>query len=831
MDQPKIIPHKEPQELLPFERLLAEISTFFINLPAHQIGNEIVAAQKRICELLDIDRSALLLTAQDDPRILLLTHVHQPPGSLPPPDRLNATDFYPWTVPKILSGETVAISKMTELPAEAYRDRESFDLFGTKSAVYIPLSVGKGPVFGVLGFVATRREREWPKRVVQQFQLVAQIFANALSRQHAEKSLEERLQFEMLLADISARFVNLPSGQIDGAIADAQRRVCECLGLDLSALWQWSAEAPGLLTLTHIYRAVEGLPLPDPMDAQAYFPWCRQQLEEGKIVSVSSMADLPAEATRDRETWHHYGIKTSLALPMSVGDGIPIGALSFNTVRAERAWPEAIVKRLQLVSQIFANALARNRAEQELHESETRLSMATTAAEAGLWILSSDTGSVWLSPKARELFHFAPGAEPNVESFFEAIHHEDRASVKQALQKAIQSGEYLRSECRILLPDGDVRWVIVLGRSLSKTPGKPGRMMGVSIDITERKKMEDKLREQLKEIERLKHQFEQENIYLRDEIKLQHRHEEIVGRSAAMKKVLAKVEQVAGTEATVLLQGETGTGKELLARSIHSLSKRGERPLITINCAALPPTLIETELFGREKGAYTGAMTRMAGRFEVADGSTLFLDEIGELSLDLQVKLLRVLEEGRFERLGSTKSLQINVRIIAATNRDLAQEVAAKRFRSDLYYRLNVFPILVPPLRERTEDIPSLVWTFVKQYEKKMDKRIDRIPRKSMDALQRYAWPGNVRELKNIVEHAIITSSDESLRLRLPHLPSDEISTKGNLEDVERRHILEVLKQTEWRIAGKGGAAEILGMKRTTLLSKMKKLGIRRPGS
>jgi transcriptional regulator with GAF, ATPase, and Fis domain len=207
------------------------------------------------------------------------------------------------------------------------------------------------------------------------------------------------------------------------------------------------------------------------------------------------------------------------------------------------------------------------------------------------------------------------------------------------------------------------------------------------------------------------------------------------------------------------------------------------------------------------------------------------LDEIGELSLDLQVKLLRVLEEGRFERLGSTKSLQINVRIIAATNRDLAQEVVAKRFRSDLYYRLNVFPILVPPLRERTEDIPSLVWTFVKQYEKKMDKRIDRIPRKSMDALQRYAWPGNVRELKNIVEHAIITSSDGSLRFRLPHLPSDEISTKGNLEDVERRHILEVLKQTEWRIAGKGGAAEILGMKRTTLLSKMKKLGIRRPGS
>ena len=326
-----IEPHNEPQDLLPFERLLAEISTSFINLPADQIGNEIVAAQKRICELLDLDRSALLLTAQDDPGILLLTHVHQPPGSPPPPDRLNAMDFYPWTVPKLLSGETVVISKMTELPAEARRDRDSFDLFGTKSAVYVPLSVGKGPVFGVLGFVVTRGERDWPKRVVQQFQLVAQIFANALSRQQAEKSLEERLQFEMLLADISARFVNLPSGQIDGAIADAQRRVCECLGLDLSALWQWSTDGPGLLTMTHIYRALEGPPLPEPMDAQEYFPMVSAATGGGQNrCSVSSMAELPAEAVRDRETLVPLrDQRAALTLPLSVGDGLPIGALSF----------------------------------------------------------------------------------------------------------------------------------------------------------------------------------------------------------------------------------------------------------------------------------------------------------------------------------------------------------------------------------------------------------------------------------------------------------------------------------------------------------------------
>jgi len=830
MTQSGIKPHEELDELLPFERLLAEISTFFINLPADQIGNQIVAAQKRICELLDLDRSALLLTDQDDPGMLLLTHVHQPPGSPPPPDRLNARDFYPWTVPKILSGETIVISKMTELPAEAWRDRDSFDLFGTKSAVYVPLSVGKGPVFGVVAFVVTRGERDWPKRVVQQFQLIAQVFANALSRQRAEKSLEERLQFEMMLADISARFVNLPSDQIDGAIADTQRRVCECLGLDLSSLWQWTTDGQKLLTMTHIYRVLEGPQIPEPVDAQELFPWCLQQLEAGKIVALSSMAELPAEAVRDLENSNDFGIKSCLIFPLSIGDRSPIGALCFSTIRAERSWPDAIVKRVQLVAQIFTNAFARTRADHELRESETRLSMATTAAGAGLWIMDIDTGHVWVTPKTRELFHFPPDARLNLESFYKVIHPEDRDQAKQAVQQAIQSGEYLRSEYRIVLPDGSVRWIVNLGRCFSKKPGLPERLMGVSIDFTARKEMEDRLREQLKEIERLKIQLEQENIYLRDEIMLQQRHEEIVGRSAAMKKILAQAEQVARTDSTVLILGETGTGKELLARTIHNLSNRKERPLITINCAALPPALIETELFGRERGAYTGAMTRMAGRFEVADRSTLFLDEIGELSLDLQVKLLRVLEEGRFERLGSTKSLQVNVRIIAATNRDLAQEVAARRFRKDLYYRLNVFPISIPPLRERLEDVPPLVWAFVKQYEKKMDKRIDRIPRKSMDALQRYAWPGNARELRNIVEHAMITSSDGTLRLRLPHPASAEISTNGNLEDVERLHILGILQKTGWRVTGKGGAAEILGMKRTTLQSKMKKLGIKRPG-
>jgi formate hydrogenlyase transcriptional activator len=331
------------------------------------------------------------------------------------------------------------------------------------------------------------------------------------------------------------------------------------------------------------------------------------------------------------------------------------------------------------------------------------------------------------------------------------------------------------------------------------------------------------------EIRDLKQRLERENLYLREEVKLLVEHTDIVGQSAAMKRVLSRAEQVARTESTVLILGETGTGKELLARAIHRMSSRKDRPLITVNCASLPPTLIESELFGREKGAYTGAMTKMIGRFEIADGSTLFLDEIGDLPLELQSKLLRVLEEGNFERLGSTKTLQVNVRVIAATNRDIEQEVKDGKFRKDLFYRLNVFPLTIPPLRERPEDIPLLVWAFVGEFQRRMGKEIEAVSKKSMEGLQTYSWPGNVRELRNAVEQAMILARNKTLVVRPPRSSSPEAGAPRNLEDMERRHIVSVLERTGWRVAGKGGAAEVLGLTRSSLYSKMKKLNIRRP--
>jgi transcriptional regulator with GAF, ATPase, and Fis domain len=330
----------------------------------------------------------------------------------------------------------------------------------------------------------------------------------------------------------------------------------------------------------------------------------------------------------------------------------------------------------------------------------------------------------------------------------------------------------------------------------------------------------------LEEIRKLKEQVEAENLYLRESITTKYAYGEIVGHSPAIQKVLGQVQKVAPTDSTVLIEGETGVGKELVARAIHSLSARKNRLMVTVNCATLPAALIESELFGRESGAYTGALSRQIGRFEVADGSTIFLDEIGELPIELQTRLLRVLQEGEFERLGSPKKIKVDVRVIASTNRDLAEEVHKGNFRKDLYYRLRVFPIQVPPLRERPEDIPLLVKVFVDEFGKKMGKTIQTVSRKTLETLQRYSWPGNIRELRNVVEHAMIISSGSKLNILLPEEPALSDSPLQTLEETERQYILEVLEKTNWRIKGRYGAAEILGLNPSTLYFKMKKLNI-----
>jgi len=341
------------------------------------------------------------------------------------------------------------------------------------------------------------------------------------------------------------------------------------------------------------------------------------------------------------------------------------------------------------------------------------------------------------------------------------------------------------------------------------------------IDITDKVLMEQE-----------KAQLQAENKYLQEEIKLTNNFEEIVSKSRSFHKILQQIEQVASTNSTVLIMGESGTGKELIARAVHNISNRSKRPLVKINCATLPANLIESELFGHEKGAFTGAMDKKIGRFELADGGTIFLDEIGELPIDLQAKLLRVLQEGEFERLGNPRTMKVNVRVIAATNRNLEQAIEKKEFREDLYYRLNVFPIICPPLRDRKEDIPLLVKHFCQKHEAKIGKKVTNIPPKVMDALVAYDWPGNIRELENLIERALILSSGNTLEygdwLPKEKKSSNEKSSSKKMEDVEKDHIVDVLRKTHWKVSGEKGAAKILGLNPTTLEARMKKLGIKR---
>jgi formate hydrogenlyase transcriptional activator len=337
------------------------------------------------------------------------------------------------------------------------------------------------------------------------------------------------------------------------------------------------------------------------------------------------------------------------------------------------------------------------------------------------------------------------------------------------------------------------------------------------------------------QIEALKDQLAKENAYLEEEVRTEHSFGELIGESAALRRVLKEAETVAPTGSTVLIRGESGTGKELVARAVHELSPRQGRTFVKLNCAAIPTGLLESELFGHEKGAFTGAISQKIGRFELAHQGTLFLDEVGDIPPELQPKLLRVLQEQELERLGSTRTIKVDVRLVAATNRDLARMVADGRFRSDLYYRLNVFPIALPPLRERRDDIPRLVRHFTQHFAQRMGRRIKAIPAAIMDALVRYPWPGNVRELQNVIERAVILSPGPALQVPLGDLQSavtqspEPTAAAVTLAEAEREHILGALRETGWVVAGPKGAAARLGMKRSTLQEKMRKLGISRP--
>jgi len=477
----------------------------------------------------------------------------------------------------------------------------------------------------------------------------------------------------------------------------------------------------------------------------------------------------------------------------------------------------------------------RKKAEDALRESRARLLLAHQASRMGTFEWNIQTGiNVW-SPELEAMYGLAPGGLSKSQPAWEdLVYPDDRERAIATVRKALETGNPVEEEWRVKWPDGSLRWLFGRFQVFQDAAGAPERVVGINIDITERMESQEALRVAHEEVTRLKNQLQAENIYLQEEIRLEQHFGEIIGESDALKHVLFKIEQVAPTDSTVLITGETGTGKELVARAIHHASSRRDRPLVKVNCGALSASLIESELFGHEKGAFTGASARKIGRFELANGATIFLDEIGELPTDLQVKLLRVIQEGEFERLGSSKTIKVDVRIIAATNRNLDQEVRKGLFREDLWYRLNVFPITVPALRERREDVPLLVEHFVGMFGKKLRKVITSIAPTTLRSLSQYSWPGNIRELANVIERAVINSNGSVLRIGEDFVePGLEKLIRNNktLDELERDYIGHILNETAGKIEGPHGAARVLGINPSTLRARIIKLGVHKPGN
>lgn len=640
-----------------------------------------------------------------------------------------------------------------------------------------------------------------------------------------------RLEFMRFLADLSTRLVALPPNQVDDTIQSALVQCLEYFKIDRLSLLKLLPDRMSFM-VTYVADVSGTYPYAGATMSVSLVPWISKKLINGEIVSFVRPEELPTEADVDRQS-------LELSFQIRSGTFIPIATLrsseySFGITSGnyDRNCRNEHIPQLRLLGELFVNALERIKAELALRESEERLSLAASAAGAGLWIMDKNKRIVWATQKFRELFGVDPEEELSSDRALATIHPDDRQAALKRIKHSLDKCEALNIEYRVVRADGTVRWISTIGNPSLSVASDSGRLMGVSIDVTQRRQMEIELRKNLEEIEHLKHQLEKENLYLREEIKENKGYENFVGKSNAYDYVLFKVRQVAPTDATVLILGETGTGKGMVAHAIHEMSARRDHPMVTVDCAALPANLIESELFGREKGAFTGAHAKQIGRFEVADGGTIFLDEIGEMPMELQAKLLRTIQEGEFERLGSPRTIKVDVRVIAATSRNLKAEIQNKRFREDLYYRINVFPISIPPLRMRKDDIPLLVAHFIDKYARKMGRRYETIPKTSMKFLQDQLWPGNVRELEHMIERAVITSPGPVLRLAdVPETEaseSNESSLKG-LVAMEREHIVRALEETCWKINGKTGAASLLGLHPSTLRFRLKKLDIKRP--
>ena len=737
-----------------------------------------------------------------------------------------------------------------------------------ESYLGVPLHGSSGEIVGHLVVMDTR-----PMKDMEQHLPVMNIFAARagveLERKRAREALQKSQERLRTLLDINNAIVSkLTRDELFEAVSQALGRFIHFDRLAL-ALYEPEAEILRLVTYAGPYRRADYSPMGRALelnDSPAGLAFLKQKPILRRDLEVERQ-------TSSEERAFSHGFRSLCALPLVVR-GKSIGAITVGSLIKNR-YTEADAEFLMEVANQVAIAVDNMKSYEEIAtlnatiaataerrrtllainnaiiSNLTRHALFRSIADALRRVVPFDRIAIFLHDPEKELLRlFVLESAPPVGRYLVGLEWGINEShpgwvfknQRPLVRQDLASNRHYPTE-DLLLADGVRSFVVVpliaAGRSigtLNLNSATPGQYSQSDADFLQEVANQVALAvdnmKSYEEIEALKARFQAEAVYLQEEIKTEHNFEEIIGQSLPVQQLLSQVEQVAPTEATVLIRGETGTGKELLARAIHDLSRRKARALVKVNCGSIPSGLVESELFGHEKGAFTGATQRRTGRFELADGGSIFLDEVTELLIDTQVKLLRVLQEGEFERVGSSQTIKVDVRVIAATNRDLKEAVRNGTLRSDLFYRLNVFPLEVPPLRERKGDIPLLVNFFLSKFSKKLGKEIRGVSQRGMESLTRYSWPGNIRELQNVVERAAIIANGPVLQIDQSMLRSDAAapdSTVDTLENVERNHILRALGDTNWVIHGKKGAAEILGINPSTLRSRMEKLGIKRP--
>lgn len=765
---------KELDELFGFEQLVADIATDLAMTTPENLDKNIDDVLRRLCTFLGTERSFLARFSSNG-KSLAITN-YWPAEKYSSSSRVLQVDVAvdaPWAAEQIRNGESiVANPDFTTLPPEAETLRKKLNKDGINSGVVVPMLV-ENTSLGMLGLDTIRTPRKYPPALVERLKTLADMIGSTLQRVRTQMHLQQHKH----IIESTSSIISMVNRQY--VYQHVNNACVEAFKKDRDQIVGHTAED---LLGKRLFNQVK-----------PFYDHCFK----GEEITYQSWMELPGQGNRFMDVRYSPYINFD-------------GKIS------------AVVASIHDITQA-------KQLEEKLQESEGIFREFAENIPAVVYLKDDKDRHVYVNHKGAAATLLTP--HEIIGKTTECIWPKKLAEKLIKTDRQVLSGKSSKITVEWQNTDkGDRRWYQDIKFPIIFDSGKK-LLGGIAIDITQLKKKEEDLKHSYREIKKLKNRLEQDNQYLRSEYELTHGHEDIVGESSVIKQVKEDIEQVAPSNATVLITGETGTGKELVAHSIHKYSQRSNKSLIKLNCAALPPTLIEAELFGREKGAYTGALTKQIGRFELADGATIFLDEIGDLPLELQGKILRVLESGEFERLGGHKPLKTDARVIAATNKNLADEVSSGRFREDLFYRLNVFPIHVPPLRERKQDIAMLVWYFLQELSSGMGKTINNVSQSTMDKLQSYPWPGNVRELKNVIERGLIVSGNGTLQIDISTnepQPSEELLS---LEEVNKRHIITVLEKTGWKVRGKNGAAEILIINPQTLESRMKKLGIIRPAS